>query len=94
MCRECIRLPENRDKVHLNIIRNDFIFSVESTGCVSAKVLVPKVGVLGRTYGKALAVLKEKCKTIIRELDSIENGIPTMEEEEIPVEDEEAMEDE
>lgn len=49
---------------------------------------------LGRTYGKALAVLKEKCKTIIRELDSIENGIPTMEEEEIPVEDEEAMEDE
>ena len=43
MCRECIRLPENRDKVSLNIRRNDFIFSVESTGCVPAKVLLPKV---------------------------------------------------
>ena len=44
MCRECIRLPENREKVHLGVIRNDFIFSVESTGCVSAKTLVPRVG--------------------------------------------------
>ena len=43
MCRECIRLPENRDKVSLNIRRNDFIFSVESTGCVPAEVLLPKV---------------------------------------------------
>ena len=32
MCRECIRLPENREHVSLNVIRNDFIFSVESTG--------------------------------------------------------------
>ena len=43
MCRECIRLPENRDKVSLNVIRNDFIFSVESTGCYSAESLLPRV---------------------------------------------------
>ena len=43
MCRECIRLPENREKVRLNIRRNDFIFSVESTGCVPAEQLLPKV---------------------------------------------------
>ena len=43
MCRECIRLPENREKVQLGVIRNDFIFSVESTGCVSARSLVPRV---------------------------------------------------
>ena len=29
--------------VKLNVIRNDFIFSVESTGCVPAPVLLPKV---------------------------------------------------
>ena len=46
MCRECIRLPENRDKVSLNVVRNDFIFSVESTGCVSAETLLPRVCVL------------------------------------------------
>lgn len=43
MCRECIRLPENRDLVKLNVIRNDFIFSVESTGCVPAPTLLPRV---------------------------------------------------
>lgn len=43
MCRECIRLPENREKINLNIRRNDFIFSVESTGCVPAEKLLPKV---------------------------------------------------
>lgn len=45
MCRECIRLPENRDLVKLNVIRNDFIFSVESTGCVPAQTLLPRVEV-------------------------------------------------
>lgn len=43
MCRECIRLPENREHISLNVIRNDFIFSVESTGCVSAETLLPRV---------------------------------------------------
>ena len=50
MCRECIRLPENRNKVSLNIRRNDFIFSVESTGCVPAEKLLPKVNLLEGFY--------------------------------------------
>ncbi|CBK21101.2 uncharacterized protein [Blastocystis hominis] len=87
MCRECIRLPENREKVQLGVIRNDFIFSVESTGCVSAKSLVPR----------ALEVLKQKCETIIKELEELENGVPMEEEDEeekkIMVEEEEEEEE-
>ena len=82
MCRECIRLPENREHVSLNVIRNDFIFSVESTGCVSAETLLPRVQNNEMNDVKALKVLKDKCETIIREVEAIETGGVGMQEEE------------
>ena len=82
MCRECIRLPENREHVSLNVIRNDFIFSVESTGCVSAETLLPRVQNNELNDVKALKVLKDKCETIIREVEAIETGGVGMQEEE------------
>lgn len=60
MCRECIRLPQWDEKVELLRKRDHFIFDVESTGALPAATLVTE----------ALAVLMNKCDSVLAELDS------------------------
>lgn len=59
MCRECIRLPEWNERVELMRKRTHFIFDVESTGSLPAGTLVTE----------ALAVLMNKCSTVLDGLD-------------------------
>lgn len=59
VCRECVRAPWS-EKVELTRKRDHFIFSVESTGAMSAATLVLE----------ALEVLVKKCDVVERELDA------------------------
>jgi len=63
MCRECIRQPEDREKVKLLRVRDHFIFSIESTGALKPQVL----------FDRAVDVLKQKCNTSLSRLQEIVN---------------------
>jgi DNA-directed RNA polymerase I and III subunit RPAC1 len=64
MCRECIRDPEWDKKIKLLRIKDHFIFSVESTGIYPPEVIVTE----------AIKVLLSKCRTILEELDKVQEG--------------------
>jgi len=61
MCRECIRNPDDREKVKLMRVRDHFIFSIESTGALKPVVL----------FERAVEVLKSKCSTTLSRLQEI-----------------------
>eukprot|EP00658_Telonema_sp_P-2_P022195 TRINITY_DN18865_c0_g1_i3.p1 TRINITY_DN18865_c0_g1~~TRINITY_DN18865_c0_g1_i3.p1 ORF type:complete len:354 (-),score=74.50 TRINITY_DN18865_c0_g1_i3:130-1191(-) len=63
MCRECIRRPEDRDKVKLLRIRDHFIFSIESTGALKPEVL----------FDRAVQVLQHKCNLALTRLHELVN---------------------
>lgn len=63
MCRECIRQPEDREKVRLMRVRDHYIFSIESTGALKPDVL----------FERAVDVLKQKCNTTLSRLQEIVN---------------------
>ena len=59
MCRECVRGPENAEKVKLERKRDHFLFTVEPTGQMPAKTIVLE----------ALGVLVQKCNIIEKALE-------------------------
>lgn len=66
MCRECIREPEWEKRVQLNRIKDHYIFSVESTGIVSAATV----------FTRALDVLIKKCQEIEGQLHTFATTAP------------------
>lgn len=54
MCRECVRDTPFQDNIELGRVPNSFIFSVESTGILSATEI----------FQRAILVLKRKCETV------------------------------
>lgn len=61
MCRECIRDPSWNDDIELSRRRDHFIYSVESTGALPARVLV----------SEALTILIEKCRSVQKCLQDV-----------------------
>ena len=61
MCRECVRTEKWSDKVDLRRVKDHFIFSIESTGCLPAKHLMVE----------AVKVLMQKSANILGCLDSM-----------------------
>mmetsp|Transcript_39271 Transcript_39271/g.77236 ORF Transcript_39271/g.77236 Transcript_39271/m.77236 type:complete len:356 (+) Transcript_39271:35-1102(+) len=58
MCRECVRLPEVKDLVTLQRVRDHYIFSIESTGIYKPTEL----------FREAIKVLMNKCDTVLQHL--------------------------
>jgi hypothetical protein len=58
VCRECLRVEGWAERVKIERVANHFIFSVESTGALSARELVVE----------ALRILAEKARALQREL--------------------------
>ena len=54
VCRECVRLPQGKEKIELGRVKDSFCFSVETTGALSPEEIVRR----------AALVLKEKCITV------------------------------
>ena len=64
-CRECLRPAGWSDRVALTRVMGHYIFSVESTGGLDARVLV----------GEALKVLTEKAQSILNAMDEGEKAL-------------------
>ena len=58
MCRECVRVDGWGERVSIERVANHFIFSVESTGALSARELVVE----------AVRLLGEKARVLAREV--------------------------
>jgi len=65
MCRECIRLDNWSEKVHLKRKANHFLFSVESVGSLAPEVIVRE----------GISILKEKALKFQQLIDEQENSL-------------------
>ncbi|KAK8795501.1 hypothetical protein WA158_000158 [Blastocystis sp. Blastoise] len=64
LCRECIRGEGKEEDVLLYRVKNDFIYTVESTGVIPVETIM----------NRALEVIKSKCAVILNEINKIERG--------------------
>jgi len=55
LCRECVRDPQMAERVTLERINDHFIFSVESTGSLPARIIVQE----------AMKILADKAKNVL-----------------------------
>jgi DNA-directed RNA polymerase I and III subunit RPAC1 len=65
MCRECIREPENQQKIKLSRQKDHFIFSIESVGILAPEIL----------FEEAVKVLLEKITKIQTELAKLQQTV-------------------
>eukprot|EP00010_Vexillifera_abyssalis_P000762 CAMPEP_0201552520 /NCGR_PEP_ID=MMETSP0173_2-20130828/16767_1 /ASSEMBLY_ACC=CAM_ASM_000268 /TAXON_ID=218659 /ORGANISM="Vexillifera sp., Strain DIVA3 564/2" /LENGTH=368 /DNA_ID=CAMNT_0047963021 /DNA_START=51 /DNA_END=1157 /DNA_ORIENTATION=+ len=63
LCRECIRDPPQREKIKLGRVKDHFIFTIESTGCLSPADI----------FREALDVLSQKCDSLLKALEASQN---------------------
>lgn len=65
MCRECIRLEGWENTVQLKRVKNHFLFSIESSGCMAPETIVRE----------AVTVLKNKAVNFLGLVDEYESNI-------------------
>jgi len=63
LCRECIRETGWTDLIQLARVKEHFIFSIESTGCIPP----------AQIFKEALGILNKKCKVVDEALSTLGN---------------------
>ncbi|KAL8131764.1 hypothetical protein AgCh_007619 [Apium graveolens] len=58
LCRECICEDEYKPDVALQLVKDHFVFTIESTGALPPEV----------QFTEALKILEDKCQRVITEL--------------------------